>query len=85
MVHNPFQIKAMEYALMTVHRPKSRSIHIYGEVDLLEQTDPLESEDYVAQIDPFSHATVMIVRLKCIKSKAHNLKKGAISFNMNQV
>jgi hypothetical protein len=66
----------MEDALMTIRRPKSRSVHIYGEVDLLEQTDPL---------DPFSHATVMIVRLKCIKSKAHNLKKGAISFNMNQV
>jgi hypothetical protein len=85
MVHNPFQIKTMEDALMTVHRPKSRSVRIYEEVDLLKQMDPLKSEDYVARIDPFSHATVMIVHLKCIKSKAHNLKKGAISFNMNQV
>jgi hypothetical protein len=70
MVDNPFQMKAMEDALMTLRRPKSRSVRIYGEVDLLEQTDPLESEDYVARIDPFSHATVMIVRLKCIKPHA---------------
>jgi hypothetical protein len=75
MVNNPFQINAKEDALMTVHHPKSRSVRVYAEIDLLEQTDPLESEDYVGRIDPFSHATVMIVHLKCIKSKAHNLKK----------
>jgi hypothetical protein len=83
MVNNPFQIKAMEDTLMAIRRPKSRSVRIYGEVNLLKQTDPLENEDYVGQIDPHTHATVMIVRLKCIK--AHNRKKGAISFNMNQV
>jgi hypothetical protein len=39
MVMNPFKIYAMEDTIMAVHCPKSRSIHIFGEVDILKQTD----------------------------------------------
>jgi hypothetical protein len=41
--------------------PKSRSVRIYGEVDLLEPTDPVEPETLLGYKDPHTRAAVMIV------------------------
>jgi hypothetical protein len=75
----------MEDALMVLRRPKSRSVRIYGEVDLLEPADPVEPEKLKGYIDPHTAAAVMIVRLKCVKTKQHNLKKSSISWTMNKI
>jgi hypothetical protein len=84
MTMNRFESKAMEVALMVLRRPKSRSVCIYGEVDLLEPADPVEPEKLKGYIDPHT-AAVMIVRLKCVKTKQHNLKKSSISWTMNKI
>jgi hypothetical protein len=85
MTMNRFESKAMEDALMVLRRPKSRSVRIYGEVDLLEPTDPVKPEKLQGYIDPHTAAAVMIVCLKCVKTKQHNLKKSSICWTVNKI
>jgi hypothetical protein len=85
MLKNSFEIRGIKDALLALRRPQSVYVRLFAEVELIEPVDRLSKVPYCARIDPKSHAQTIIYRLKCINSKAADLKTEEFKFEMNSI
>jgi hypothetical protein len=85
MLKNNFEIRGVKDALLALRRPQSEYVRLFAEVELIEPVDRLSKVPWLARIDPKSHGQTVIFRLKCINSKAADLKTDGFKFEMNEI
>jgi hypothetical protein len=85
MLHNSFEIRGVKDALLGLRVPQSAYVRLFAEIELNEPVDRLSKVPYSARIDPKTRAETIIFRLKCINSKAADIKTDGFKFEMNAI
>jgi hypothetical protein len=85
MLHNSFEIRGVKDALPALRVPQSAYVRIFAKIELNEPVDCLSKVPYCARIDPKTRVETIIFRLKCINSKAADVKTDGLKFEMNEI